>query len=45
VTDASEEAVINSLLTARTVTGRSGHTEHALPAEAVRRALRAGRGV
>jgi D-aminopeptidase len=37
--DASEEAVLNSLLMARTVTGRSGHTEHALPVDDLRRLL------
>ena len=40
--DASEEAVLNSLLMAPTVTGRSGHVEYAIPADAVRRILAAG---
>jgi D-aminopeptidase len=39
VVDASEEAVLNSLLTAQTVTGRSGHVEHAIPLDALRRIL------
>lgn len=39
VVEASEEAVLNSLLMARTVTGRSGHTEHALPVDDLRRIL------
>ena len=42
VVDASEEAVLNSLLMAPTVTGRSGNVEHAIPADAVRRILAAG---
>jgi D-aminopeptidase len=37
VTEATEEAVINSLLQAVTVTGRDGHTSVQLPADAVRR--------
>jgi D-aminopeptidase len=37
VTEATEEAVINSLLQAVTVTGRDGHTSAQLPADAVRR--------
>jgi D-aminopeptidase len=39
VVEASEEAVLNSLLMATTVTGRSGHVEHAIPVEALRRVL------
>jgi D-aminopeptidase len=39
VVEASEEAVLNSLLRARTVTGRAGHTEHALPVDELRRIL------
>ncbi|MGH3408830.1 MAG: P1 family peptidase, partial [Streptosporangiaceae bacterium] len=31
VVEATEEAVLNSLLAAVTVTGRDGHTSHALP--------------
>jgi D-aminopeptidase len=42
VVDASEEAVLNSLLMATTVTGRSGHVEHAIPIEALRRILGQG---
>ncbi len=42
VVDASEEAVLNSLLMARTVTGRAGHTEHALPVDDLRRILAGG---
>ena len=42
VVDASEEAVLNSLLTAPTVTGRSGHVEHGIPVDALRRILAAG---
>ena len=37
VTEATEEAVINSLLQAVTVTGRDGHTSVQIPADAVRR--------
>jgi D-aminopeptidase len=39
VVDASEEAVLNSLFMAETVTGRSGHVRYALPADAVREIL------
>jgi D-aminopeptidase len=35
VIDATEEAVLNSLLQARTVTGRDGNTSYALPADEV----------
>ena len=42
VVEATEEAVLNSLLQAETVTGREGHTSYGLPAGAVRR-LVAGR--
>ncbi len=42
VAEATEEAVLNSLLQAETVTGRDGHTSYGLPAGAVRR-LVAGR--
>jgi D-aminopeptidase len=31
--EATEEAIINSLLAARTMTGRDGHTVEALPLE------------
>jgi D-aminopeptidase len=37
--EATEEAVLTSLLAAPTVTGRDGHTSPALPAEAVRQLL------
>ena len=37
VTEATEEAVINSLLQAVTVTGRDGHTSVQIPADAVHR--------
>jgi len=43
VVDASEEAVLNSLLMALTVTGRAGHVEHAIPVDALRRILAGGR--
>jgi D-aminopeptidase len=36
VTEATEEAVINSLLQSATVTGRDGNTSHQLPAGALR---------
>jgi D-aminopeptidase len=42
-TEATEEAVINSMLQAETVTGRDGNTSYQLPAADVRR-LVAGRG-
>jgi D-aminopeptidase len=41
VVEATEEAVLNSMLAAPTVTGRDGNTEYALPAEKVRELLRA----
>ncbi len=41
VVEATEEAVLNSMLAAPTVTGRDGHTSDGLPAEEVRRLLRA----
>jgi D-aminopeptidase len=37
VVEATEEAVLNSLLQAETVTGREGHTSYRLPAGALRR--------
>ena len=40
VVEATEEAVLNSLFRAETVTGRDGHTSHALPLERVRELLR-----
>jgi D-aminopeptidase len=42
VVDASEEAVLNSLLMATTVTGRSGHVRQAIPVGDLRRILAAG---
>ena len=36
VVEATEEAVLNSLLQAETVTGREGHTSYGLPAGALR---------
>jgi D-aminopeptidase len=46
VVEATEEAVLNSLLAAPTVTGRDGNTSHGLPLEPVRELLRtAGRSV
>jgi len=39
VTEATEEAVLNSLLQAVTVTGRSGNTSYGLPAEPLRQLL------
>ncbi len=41
VVEATEEAVLNSMLAAPTVTGRDGHTSPGLPAERVRELLRA----
>jgi D-aminopeptidase len=41
VVEATEEAVLNSLLAATTVTGRDGNTSHGLPAEPVAALLRA----
>jgi D-aminopeptidase len=40
VVDATEESVLNSLLAAPTVTGRSGNTSHGLPADDVVKLLR-----
>jgi D-aminopeptidase len=37
VVEATEEAVLNSLLQAGTVTGRDGHASYGLPAGALRR--------
>jgi D-aminopeptidase len=39
VVEATEEAVLNAMLAATTVTGRDGHTSYALPGEDVRRLL------
>jgi D-aminopeptidase len=41
--DATEEAVLNCLLAAPTVTGRNGNTSYGLPADDVRALLQAGR--
>ena len=41
VVEATEEAVLNSMLAAPTVTGRDGHTSYGLPADEVRRLLQA----
>ncbi|MGH3498453.1 MAG: P1 family peptidase [Nocardioidaceae bacterium] len=41
VVDVSEEAVLNSMLTSRTTTGRDGHVREGLPADAVRELLAA----
>lgn len=43
VVEATEEAVLNSMLAAPTVTGRDGNTSHGLPAERVRELLSAAR--
>jgi D-aminopeptidase len=43
VVESTEEAVLNSLLQAPTVTGRSGHTSEGLPADQVAALLRAHR--
>ncbi|MFZ1992707.1 MAG: P1 family peptidase, partial [Solirubrobacteraceae bacterium] len=40
VVEATEEAVLNSMLSAPTVTGRAGHTSVGLPAERVAELLR-----
>ena len=44
VVEATEEAVLNSLLQAETVTGRDGHTSYGLPAAPLRALLAAGPG-
>ncbi len=41
VVEATEEAVLNSMLAASTVTGRDGNTSYGLPAERVRQLLQA----
>jgi D-aminopeptidase len=41
VVEATEEAVLNSMLAAHTVTGRDGNTSHGLPAERVRQLVEA----
>ena len=40
VIDATEEAILNAMLSAETMTGRGGHTVHALDAELLQQALR-----
>jgi D-aminopeptidase len=40
VIDATEEAILNALLAAETMTGRDGHTAHALDPELLRQILR-----
>jgi D-aminopeptidase len=42
VVEATEEAVLNSLLQAKTVTGRDGNTSYGLPAAALRALLAEG---
>ena len=44
VVEATEEAVLNSLLQAETVTGREGHTSYGLPAGPLRALLASGPG-
>ena len=39
VVDATEESILNALLAAETITGRAGHTAHALDPELLRDAL------
>jgi D-aminopeptidase len=39
--EAVEEAILNALVAAETMTGRDGHTAHALPPDALRAAMRA----
>jgi D-aminopeptidase len=36
VVEATEEAVLNALIAAKTMTGRDGHTSHALPVDIIR---------
>jgi D-aminopeptidase len=43
VVEATEEAVLNSLLAAPSVTGRDGNTSEGLPADPIRELLRAAR--
>lgn len=43
VVECIEEAIYNSLLMAHTITGRNGHTRHALPAAEVAQLVRAHR--
>ena len=40
VIDATEEAILNAMLAAETMTGRDGHTVYALDADVLREALR-----
>jgi D-aminopeptidase len=39
VIDATEEAILNAMLAAETMTGREGHTVHALDAELLKELL------
>jgi len=41
--DATEESVLNSLVAARTTTGRDGHVSRAIDLDELRRALAASR--
>jgi D-aminopeptidase len=41
--EATEQAIVNALVAARTMTGRDGHTVHELPAELLASILRAAR--
>ena len=43
VIDATEEAIVNAMLAARTMTGRDDHTVHALDGELLQEVLSAGR--
>ena len=43
VNEAAEEAILNSLFAAKTVTGRDGHTVEALPLEKVLKLLKKAR--
>jgi len=42
VIDATEEAILNALLAAETMTGRGGNVVHALPADLLLESLRSG---
>jgi D-aminopeptidase len=42
VIDATEEAIVNAMLAAETMTGREGHTVHALDGELLREVVSAG---
>jgi D-aminopeptidase len=45
VVECVEEAVLNALCAAETMTGRDGHTSYALPAAAVADLVRAARHI